>query len=99
MTSSDTLFTPAASTPIPLQFFASSSNSTVALSGAPDTPPLFSPITVPGHTPPAGSDPFSASPPSQFDQTPPTTAISLVSQANPNTARSGQEYITRLGGR
>ena len=60
------LNTPAASTSIPLQVFASTSSGIVAHSGAPDISPSFSPITIPDHMPPAESDPFSASSPSQL---------------------------------
>ena len=82
MASSDTYFTEAASTPIPLQEFAPPSRGTVE---APGTSPSFPPATVPGHTPPAESGPSSYSSPSRLDPIPSAPAISLASsQANLN---------------
>ena len=82
----DTARDVAASTSIPLQGFAPPSSGTIE---APGMLPSFPPATVPGHMPPADWGPFSYSLPSQFDQIPIATTISLTSpQANLNVAET-----------
>jgi hypothetical protein len=85
--SSNTYSTQAASISIPLQDLAPPSSGTATTLEAPGLSPSLTPATVPGHIPPAESDPCSSSPPSRFDQTLSATAVSPAStQVNRNVA-------------